>query len=106
MCPQTGIAYDNPEPNSFSFNSPKGACKSCNGLGFKLEVDVNKIIPNPKISIKNGAISPINGRKAQWIIRQIELIGKKYDFTIDTPVENISKEGLNAILYGVNTKLR
>ena len=61
MCPQTGIAYDNPEPNSFSFNSPKGACKSCNGLGFKLEVDVNKIIPNPKISIKNGAISPING---------------------------------------------
>ncbi len=106
MCPQTGIAYDNPEPNSFSFNSPKGACKSCNGLGFKLEVDVNKIIPNPKISIKNGAISPINGRKALWIIRQIELIGKKYDFTLDTPVENICKEGLKAILYGVNTKIK
>ena len=106
MCPKTGIAYDNPEPNSFSFNSPKGACTSCSGLGFKLEVDVKKIIPNPKISIKNGAISPINGRNAQWIIRQIELIGKKYNFTIDTPIENICKKGLNAILYGVHTKVK
>ena len=106
MCPTTGIAYDNPEPNSFSFNSPKGACKSCNGLGFKLEVDVNKIIPDTKISIKNGAIAPINGRNAQWIIRQIELIGKKYDFTIDTPVEDICIDGLNAILYGINTKVK
>jgi excinuclease ABC subunit A len=77
MCPDTGIAYKNPEPNSFSFNSPKGACKTCNGLGKYKIVDEEKIVPNHDLSINMGAIAPIANRKSDWIISQIEIIGKK-----------------------------
>ncbi|MDC0204796.1 excinuclease ABC subunit UvrA [Flavobacteriales bacterium] len=106
MCPSTGIAYKNPEPNSFSFNSPKGACKSCNGLGKYKKVDVNKIIPNKHLSINSGAISPISNRKSDWIISQIELIGKKYNFTLNTPFSQIHHKGVDAILYGVKDSLK
>ena len=102
MCPSTGIAYASPEPNSFSFNSPKGACLHCNGLGKIFEIDIEKIIPNKKLSINKGAIAPIAERKSEWIIEQLEIIGKKFNFDLTTPVENISKKGLNAILYGIN----
>ena len=88
------------EPNSFSFNSPKGACNSCNGLGYFKKVDIRKIIPNDLISINKGAISPISVSKPKWILDQITLLGKKYDFNLNTPIKLISKEGIDAILYG------
>lgn len=100
MCPTTGIAYDEPAPNFFSFNSPYGACKKCNGLGTVAEISVDKIIPNRKLSIARGAISPIGEAKGNWIFRQLEAIGDKYDFTLKTPVADISEEALNVILYG------
>ncbi len=106
MCPETGIAYKNPEPNSFSFNSPKGACKTCNGLGKYKTVDVEKILPNKDLSINKGGIAPIANRKSDWILGQIELIGKKYDFTLNTPIAKIPKEGIDAILYGLTENLK
>lgn len=100
MCPSTGIAYDEPEPNSFSFNSPYGACPVCNGLGMVSETDIDKIIPNRLMTIRNGGIAAIGPYKGSWIFRQIEAIGYKYGFTLDTPIEDISDEALNTILYG------
>ena len=102
MCPSTGIAYASPEPNSFSFNSPKGACLHCNGLGKIFEIDIEKIIPNKKLSINKGAIAPIADRKSEWILEQLEIIGKKFNFDLATPIKNISKKGVDAILYGIN----
>ena len=101
MCPSSGIAYKNPEPNNFSFNSPKGACNSCNGLGYHKKVDLKKIIPDDKLSINRGAISAIEGQNAKWFSKQIEGIGKKHKFDLSTPIKDINKEGLNAILYGM-----
>ena len=102
MCPTTGIAYKTPEPNSFSFNSPKGACKHCNGIGFLKEVDEQKIIPDKSKSINQGAIAPITKRKSEWITKQLEVIGKKYNFTLNTPMSRINKAGMRAIFYGEN----
>jgi excinuclease ABC subunit A len=106
MCLETGIAYKNPEPNSFSFNSPKGACQSCNGLGKYKVVDEEKIIPNKGLSINQGCIAPIINRKSDWIISQIELIGKKYNFSLNTPFSEIPEEGIHAIMYGIKDKLK
>lgn len=106
MCPETGIAYRNPEPNSFSFNSPKGACKVCNGLGKYKVVDEEKIVPNLDLSINMGAIVPIANKKSDWIISQIEIIGKKYDFTLSTPFSDIPKKGVEAIMYGETDTLK
>lgn len=100
MCPTTGIAYDEPQPNFFSFNSPYGACNKCNGLGTVAEISVDKIIPNRKLSIERGGIIPIGDFKNNWIFRQLEAIGNKYDFTLKTPISDISEEALNVILYG------
>jgi len=100
MCPTSGISYDEPQPNLFSFNSPYGACPKCNGLGVISEVDINKIIPNKKATIKKGAIAPIGPYKGTWIFKQLEAIGDKYGFTLDTPVEDISDEAINVILFG------
>ena len=106
MCLETGIAYKNPEPNSFSFNSPKGACQSCNGLGKYKIVDEDKIIPNKDLSINKGAIAPIANRKSDWIISQIELIGKKYNFSLNTPFSEIPAIGVEAIMYGIEDTLK
>ena len=106
MCPDTGIAYKNPEPNSFSFNSPKGACKICNGLGKYKIVNTEKIIRDKSLSINKGAIAPIENRKSDWLIRQIELIGKKYNFTLDTPFSEIPSIGVDAIMYGIHDTLK
>ena len=100
MCPTSGISYDEPQPNLFSFNSPYGACPTCNGLGMVSEIDINKIIPNKKISIKNGGISPLGAYKSTWIFKQLEAIGNTYNFNLDTPIEEISDEALNTILFG------
>jgi excinuclease ABC subunit A len=100
MCPSTGIAYPEPEPNTFSFNSPKGACPRCNGLGEVAEIDLTKVIPNDKISIKKGGLTPLGEYKRTWIFNQIEIIGDKYGFDINTPIKDIPKKGLDVILYG------
>lgn len=104
MCPSSGISYPQPEPNSFSFNSPKGACTHCNGLGIVNEVNIEKIIPNQKSTILNGGIVPIVDQKNSWILKQIELIAERYKFTLNTPIDKIPKEALDIILYGGNEK--
>ena len=102
MCPSTGIAYQTPEPNSFSFNSPKGACPSCNGLGKVNNISLDKIIPNNHLSINSGGIIPLKNSSNSWIMEQIQSISKKYNFNLNTPIKDIPKEGLEAILFGSN----
>ena len=104
MCPSSGISYPNPEPNNFSFNSPKGACSNCNGLGTVNEINLKKIIPNGKLSIKNGGLAPLGESKNSWIFKQLELIAHKYEFKLTDPVETIPQEAMNIILYGGNEK--
>ncbi|MEN9981995.1 MAG: hypothetical protein RL542_1782, partial [Bacteroidota bacterium] len=104
MCPTTGISYQNPEPNLFSFNSPKGACSHCNGLGTVNEINRKKIIPNPKLSIKNGGFAPLGEYKSSWIFKQLEIIGEKYGFKLTDAVETISEEAMEMILNGGKEK--
>ncbi|MBJ2124850.1 excinuclease ABC subunit UvrA [Flavobacterium sp. IB48] len=104
MCPTTGISYQNPEPNLFSFNSPKGACPHCNGLGTVHEINVKKIIPNPKLSIKAGGFAPLGEYKSSWIFKQLETIGEKFGFKITDPIEKIPEEAMQMILYGGKDK--
>lgn len=104
MCPSSGISYPNPEPNNFSFNSPKGACPCCNGLGTVNEINLQKIIPNPKASIKNGGFTPLGEYKSSWIFKQLEIIAQKYDFKITDTIETIPNEAMDMILYGGNEK--
>ncbi len=106
MCPTTGIAYPNPEPNNFSFNSPKGACSTCNGLGITNEVNLNKVIPDNTISIKNGGIAPLGEQKNSWIFKQLELIAERYKFKLNDPISKIPKEALDIILNGGNEKFK
>ncbi|CAN5372686.1 excinuclease ABC subunit UvrA [soil metagenome] len=100
MCPTTGISYDEPAPNSFSFNSPYGACPKCNGLGTIPEIDIKTVIPDPTRSIKQGGIAPLGDYKDNWIFQQLSSIGKRFDFTLTTPIKDISEEAMNVILYG------
>ena len=104
MCPTTGISYPQPEPNSFSFNSPKGACNHCNGLGNINEVNIEKIIPNSELTILGGGIAPLGEQKSTWIFKQIELIADRYNFTLNTAINKIPKEALDIILYGGSEK--
>jgi excinuclease ABC subunit A len=104
MCPSSGISYPNPEPNNFSFNSPKGACPCCNGLGTVNEINLQKIIPNPKSSIKNGGFAPLGEYKSSWIFKQLEIIAQKYNFKITDAIEDIPQEAMDMILYGGNEK--
>ncbi len=102
MCPTTGIAYPQPEPNTFSFNSPKGACPRCNGLGLVNEIDLKKVIPDDRKSIKKGGLEPLGDYKQSWIFNQIEIIGDRYGFSVNTPIKDIPKEGLDVVLYGAD----
>lgn len=104
MCPSTGISYQNPEPNLFSFNSPKGACEHCNGLGTVNEINIHKIIPNPKLSIKAGGFAPLGEYKSSWIFKQLEIIGEKYGFKITDAIEKIPAEAMEMILNGGKEK--
>ncbi|WP_299765297.1 excinuclease ABC subunit UvrA [uncultured Dokdonia sp.] len=104
MCPSTGISYPNPEPNNFSFNSPKGACPKCNGIGELYEVNVDKIIPDKKKSIQNGGLEPHGPHKNNWIFKQLQLIADRFDFKLTDPIEKIPKEALHFIFYGGNEK--
>ncbi len=100
MCPSTGIAYPNPEPNTFSFNSPKGACPQCNGLGITNEINLQKVIPDDTISIKNGGIVPLGEQKSSWIFKQLQTIAERYNFKLTDPIKNIPAEALQVILHG------
>jgi excinuclease ABC subunit A len=100
ICPSSGISYEKPEPNSFSFNSPKGMCKKCNGLGIENRVNYDLIIPDPSISIYNGGIKPLGNYKNSWIFKQIDTISQKYNFNIKDPINKISKEAIDIILNG------
>ncbi|WP_224482842.1 excinuclease ABC subunit UvrA [Robertkochia aurantiaca] len=104
MCPTTGISYPNPEPNTFSFNSPKGMCPECNGLGKIHEVNLNKIIPDEGLSIKSGGIAPLGNYKKSWIFKQLEVIAQRYDFDLADPIEKIPEEAMKVILYGGKEK--
>lgn len=104
MCPTSGISYQNPEPNLFSFNSPKGACEECNGLGTVHQINLNKIIPNPKLSIKNGGFAPLGEYKSSWIFKQLEIIGEKFGFALTDAIDTIPEEAMQIILYGGKEK--
>jgi len=105
MCPTSGIAYDEPAPHNFSFNSPHGACPHCRGLGFVNEIDMEKIVPDKKLSIHEGGISPLGKYKNSSIFWQIEAILTKFGFTLKTPIEKISAEAINEIMNGTDEKL-
>ena len=100
MCPTTGVAFEDPAPHTFSFNSPQGACPRCSGLGTEAVFDREKIIPDENKSLHDGAIEPIGKFKNNKIFTLLTLLGKRYDFTLDDPINTISEEGMNAILYG------
>ena len=104
MCQNSGISYLKPEPNSFSFNSPKGMCKSCKGLGFEFVVNKRKIIPDPSISIYSGGVIPLGQKKNNWSFKQIEVISKRYNFDLNDPIKKIPTEALDFILKGANEK--
>ena len=104
MCPSSGVAYPNPEPNTFSFNSPKGACSKCNGLGITNEINFNKVIPDDSISIKNGGIVPLGEEKNSWIFKQLHLIADRYGFKLSDAIKSIPEEALTIILNGGNEK--
>ena len=104
MCPVSGIAYPSPEPNTFSFNSPKGACYKCNGLGITNEINFNKVIPDDSISIKNGGIIPLGEEKNSWIFKQLHLIADRYHFKLSDAIKSIPEEALTIILNGGNEK--
>ncbi len=104
MCPTSGISYPNPEPNTFSFNSPKGMCPTCNGLGRIYKVNRKKVIPDDTVSIKNGGIAPLGNFKKSWIFKQLETIGQRFEFQLTDPIKNIPEEAITMILEGGNEK--
>jgi len=105
MCPTTGVSYADPAPHNFSFNSPRGACPYCKGLGVVTEIDREKVIPDPSLSIAEGGIAPLGKAKKSLFFAQLEALGEKYGFTLKTPICEISDEALNVILYGAEERL-
>ena len=106
MCPTTGISYNDPAPNTFSFNSPQGACPRCKGLGYINEIDIDKVIPNRKQNIHDGGIAPLGKYKNQMIFWQIDAILRSYEYNLKTPIADIPEEALNEILYGTLDPVR
>jgi len=102
MCPTTGIAYQEPEPNTFSFNSPKGACPQCDGLGTTKEVNLSKIIPDPAVSIRKGGITPIGEYKKNWMFNQLGIIALKHGFSLDDAISKIPEAAMEIIMNGSN----
>lgn len=104
MCPTSGISYPSPEPNNFSFNSPKGMCPKCKGLGQLHEVNIDKIVPDTALSIKQGALAPHGPQKSNWVFKQLELIAQRFDFKLSDPFEEIPEEAKEIIFYGGKEK--
>ncbi|WP_242158361.1 excinuclease ABC subunit UvrA [Aestuariivivens sediminis] len=104
MCPSSGISYPNPEPNNFSFNSPKGACSHCNGIGELYQINEKKIIPDELLSIKNGALAPHGPEKNSWIFKQFNTIAQRFNFNLADPWKSIPEEAKQMIMYGGHEK--
>ena len=100
MDPVSGISYDEPQPNTFSFNSPYGACERCSGLGYIFEVDRDSVIPNPKLSIMQGGLAPLGEYRETWVFQILKALAKKYNFLLSTPIEKIPEELIEVILNG------
>src|SRR5690554_1297124 len=100
MDPESGISYDEPQPNTFSFNSPYGACENCNGLGYVHIIDRDAVIPDPKLSIMRGGLAPLGEYKDNWTFQQLKALGKKYDFSLSTPLKEFTEEQLHVIFEG------
>lgn len=100
MCPSTGLAFEDPAPHTFSFNSPKGACPHCNGLGIEAICDIAKIISDKKRSLREGAVEPLGKYRNNLLFLLLEMLGRRHDFTLDDPIETFSEEALNAVIYG------
>jgi excinuclease ABC subunit A len=105
MCPTTGISYDEPAPHHFSFNSPQGACPGCKGIGIINKIDIEKIIPDPALSIYNGGIVALGKHKNSTIFWQIEAILEKYDCTLKTPINELPDEAIDEIMNGTDERL-
>jgi excinuclease ABC subunit A len=106
MCPTSGISYDEPAPHNFSFNSPHGACPRCKGLGFVNEIDMDKIVPDKKLSIYQGGIAPLGKHKSSTIFWQIEAILEKYECTLKSPIADIPDEAIDEIMNGTDERLQ
>ena len=106
MCPTTGMSYADPAPHNFSFNSPQGWCPRCKGLGFVNLIDVNKVIPDRALSVRDGGIAPLGKFKNQIIFWQMEALLERYDCTLDTPLGKVAQEGIDEILNGCTERLR
>ena len=106
MCPSTGISYNEPAPHNFSFNSPQGACQKCTGLGRITEIDMEKIIPDRKKNIAKGGIAPLGSYKNSLIFWQIEALGEKHGFTLNSPLKDIEDDALNEVLFGSNERIQ
>jgi excinuclease ABC subunit A len=106
MCPTTGLSYSEPAPHNFSFNSPQGACPRCKGLGTVDRIDMEKVIPNPDLSIAAGGIAPLGKERSSLIFWQITAICEKYGVTLKTPIKDIPQEAIDEIMYGTNERLK
>ncbi|MFA6927587.1 MAG: excinuclease ABC subunit UvrA, partial [Bacteroidales bacterium] len=106
MCPTTGLSYSEPAPHNFSFNSPQGACPRCKGLGTVDRIDMEKVIPNPDLSIAAGGIAPLGKERSSLIFWQIAAICEKYGVTLKTPIKDIPQEAIDEIMYGTNERLK
>ena len=106
MCPVTGLSYKEPAPHNFSFNSPQGACPKCKGLGVVNQIDIEKVIPDRKLSIHDGAITPLGKYKNSMIFWQIAALLEKYDADLKTPVSELSEEAIDEILNGSDDRIK
>lgn len=106
MCPTTGLSYNEPAPHNFSFNSPQGACPRCKGIGSVDQIDIEKIIPDPNLSIAGGGIVPLGKERSNLLFWQITAICEKYGVTLKTPIKNIPQEAIDEIMYGTNERLK
>lgn len=106
MCPTTGLSYNEPAPHNFSFNSPQGACPRCKGIGSVDQIDIEKIIPDPNLSISAGGITPLGKERSNLLFWQIAAICEKYGVTLKTPIKNIPQEAIDEIMYGTDERLK
>ncbi len=100
MDAESGISYDEPQPNTFSFNSPYGACPTCDGLGYIFEIDKHAVIPDKKLSIQKGGLAPLGPTRENWTSEVLKAVAKKLDFTISTPLEKLNEEQIDQLLFG------
>ncbi|WP_352421157.1 excinuclease ABC subunit UvrA [Proteiniphilum sp.] len=106
MCPTTGLSYNEPAPHNFSFNSPQGACPRCKGIGSVDQIDIEKVIPDPTLSIAGGGITPLGKERSNLLFWQIAAICEKYGVTLKTPIKDIPKEAIDEIMYGTDERLK